>query len=626
MKVINYVHIKNMYAHKDTRIEFSEGKNYIVGPIGSGKTEVLQAIAFALFGTVALRDKATSYKNINVELSFNYKGETFLIVRRINDAAFSILDKNTNTFEEIVNSTSIVNQKIIALLGYNYDIFLLSNFCQQKKLAYFSELTPAKRLQYIDKISGIEEAKELLKYLTLQRKSLKDSINLLKDVTIEPQLSKEIDLTFDYESNIENLNNRLNNVNQLYTEYNKLFTLGSKIIHGPSLSQYSSVEQSLMNLSEEKEQECYRFFETYEILRNELNILTQKIRDLPTIPSKYKDISLEEVNKQIDQYNINIVKEVADSVLIICPSCSSSHYLNKAINASECSPVAVSIKDLHIIKDYLINGYEAIREELERIEKDKEIEYNNLIENTPISILTSFKSVHEFSSKLSRSKNIFQEYLKDMNIYSEKEQERLVFKHQAEVLKEEIDNILATQSEDIRLKDLYIKYNTEKVIYLEQLSLYLQAKDKIDNFNIELKLINNLIKDINDITLNIKNQTIPLINYHASYFLNLITKGKMRSIDITEDYDLIVDGFKISVRSGGQQDLASLAFRLSLSQSIISGMLPLFLADEIDSSGGENDSNDIIDALDTISNNGFQIIMVTHKDTSNIENVNIIQL
>ena len=126
--------------------------------------------------------------------------------------------------------------------------------------------------------------------------------------------------------------------------------------------------------------------------------------------------------------------------------------------------------------------------------------------------------------------------------------------------------------------------------------------------------------------MEIKKQTIPLINYHASSFLNLLTKGKMNSIEITDDYDLIVDGYTINVRSGGETDLASLAYRLSLSQSIITGMLNLFIADEIDSSGGENDSNDIIEALDIISDKGFQIIMVTHKDTTNLENVNIIQL
>lgn len=626
MKVINYVTIKNMYAHKNTTINFTEGKNYIVGPIGSGKTEVLQAIAFSFFGTTALRDKASSYKDIEVELNFNYKNEVFLIKRKINDASFLILNKDTNQYEEIVNSTSIVNQKIVSLFGYNYDIFLLSNFCQQKKLAYFSELTPAKRLQYIDKISGIEEAKDLLKYLTNKRKKLKDNINLLKDVTVEPKLSEGIDLSFDYASNIDVLNSRLNNVNSLYNEYNKLFSLSLNNLTTPSLSLFNPLEQSLMNLSEEDEFLCLSFFEHLANLKNELNILDQKIRDIPSIPSKYKNISLDEVNNYIDLYNISIVKDVANDLSVVCPTCSTQHNLNSILDAPVLSSVPFNIKDLHNIKDYITNNYKAIKEELEGIQTIKETQYNDLLNNSPVVQLSSFKNSTEFKSKLSYLKSRYALYLLQKEEYEEKEKECLIYKQQAETLKEEIDQIISSQSSDLELKDLYIKQDTEKQIYIERLDLYLQAKDKIDNFNIELKLINNLIKEINDITSLIKNQTIPLINYHASYFLNLITKGKMRSIDITEDYELIVDGFKISVRSGGQQDLASLAFRLSLSQSVINGMLPLFLADEVDSSGGEDTSNDIVEALDVISDKGFQIIMVTHKETTNTENINIIQL
>ena len=77
MKVLNYIHLKNMFVHKDKRIEFEAGKNYIVGSIGTGKTLITESIAFALFGTVALRGKATSYKDTEVELSFNYNEETF---------------------------------------------------------------------------------------------------------------------------------------------------------------------------------------------------------------------------------------------------------------------------------------------------------------------------------------------------------------------------------------------------------------------------------------------------------------------------------------------------------------------------------------------------------------------
>ena len=100
----------------------------------------------------------------------------------------------------------------------------------------------------------------------------------------------------------------------------------------------------------------------------------------------------------------------------------------------------------------------------------------------------------------------------------------------------------------------------------------------------------------------------------------------MTDIKITENYDLIVDGFQINLRSGAQKDLSSLAFRLSLGQSIILGMLPLFIGDEIDASSPTEVANDITSALETMSDNGYQILMITHKDISNLENCNIIDL
>ena len=135
-----------------------------------------------------------------------------------------------------------------------------------------------------------------------------------------------------------------------------------------------------------------------------------------------------------------------------------------------------------------------------------------------------------------------------------------------------------------------------------------------------------MIKEINEITSNIKLETIPLINHHASSYLNTMTKGVMTDIKITENYDLIVDGFQINLRSGAQKDLSSLAFRLSLGQSIILGMLPLFIGDEIDASSPTEVANDITSALETMSDNGYQILMITHKDISNLENCNIIDL
>ena len=577
------------------------------------------------FGVSALRDKATAYKDIYVELSFNYRDEFFLIKRKINDATLLMKDQNTDSFEEVVNSTSAVNQMIISMLGYNYDIFLLSNFCQQKKLAYFSELTPAKRLQYIDKISGIEEAKDFFKYLTGLRKELRSNIALLKDVTIEPELPANVDLEFDYENHIKALNQKLNGINVLYNRFNDI---NNSIITNNTypINPLTEHQEVYINVSQKTLNSYIEYLASLEKAQNDIYSTKDALDALPRLHKNLRHLTLEQIEEYINIATLNSIKETSQNLNVICPTCNTKHNLNTLLDASHCSPVEYKLSDLYFVQNYIKESYDEKREELSNSLVLKEKILESLITTEPVKGLSSIKSRIELTNLIANLNKKYSKYLDDKQKYEEIETLNKIKLDQAQQLKKEIDDLMASQAADIELKDSYIKSLTERTIFKERLDLYLQAKSKLETFNMELDVVSSSMKDVTAITNNIKNQTIPLINYHASKFLNLISNGSLQSIEITEDYDLIVDGHKISVKSGGQQDLASLAFRLSLSQSIIQGLLPLFLADEIDSAGGENDATDIVQALDTISNNGFQLIIVTHKNTDNLENVNIIQL
>jgi DNA repair exonuclease SbcCD ATPase subunit len=48
---IKRVTLQNWRSHKDTKLDFSKGTNMLVGIMGSGKSSVLEAICFALYGT-----------------------------------------------------------------------------------------------------------------------------------------------------------------------------------------------------------------------------------------------------------------------------------------------------------------------------------------------------------------------------------------------------------------------------------------------------------------------------------------------------------------------------------------------------------------------------------------------
>ena len=618
MKVIDYIHIKNTFGHKDSKIEFKEGRNYLVGKIGSGKSVVLECIAFAYFGSVALRDTSSAYKDIYVELQFNYQNNVFKLIRKINDASLSIFDESSNSFSEIANSTSVVNQKIVNLFGYNYDIFLLSNFCKQKKLSHFSEMTPAKRLQYIDKISGLEESKELLTWLNSKRKNLKERIVDFEKIVVTPTLPKDVDLDFDYDSNIELLNDRLQQLYQLYIEINNVII---PHVQKPSLN-LSVLESNLSKIQKEDLTLIFDNLKSINTLEVQIDSVINEVNKLPRLSVNQRLYSLEEASTLLEQDKYKNILE--SDVNLTCPSCHHEGLANIFVTAPISPSQGVSYLDLVTIVKYHSEGYDAIREQLSRdldsLESHKNIILKSLPDFViPLSIQSLTDSVEYLDVKLKSHDEAVLKYQEDLELFQKQTQLKTDLEEQAE-------NLVSTQNEDIKLKDDFKRLSYLKIQYIQQLELYNQVSNKLAELYVEFELIVNLIKDVVELSSNIKNQTIPLINYHASKNLKLISKGSMSKIEITPNYDLIIDGSRVGVKSGGQQDLASLAFRLSLSKSIVTGMLPLFLADEVDSAGGEGDSDDIIEAINEISYNGFQIIMSTHKNINNLENINIIRL
>lgn len=603
---IDYIRIKNSFAHKDTTIKFESGCNYIIGNYGSGKSELLELIGFAFFGVVALRGKSTTYPNLEVTLQFNYVNTKYKIIRTVKDGSI-IVDNSIKA-----NTTTGLNNFIINLLGYDYSIYTLSNYCQQGKLQYFSELTAAKRAQYIDKLNGIEDAKDFSNYLKAVRKDLKTSLEAHKSF-LRPPEDVDIDLDVDYEEELKSLPETSDTITKLTQQVKELSLSFTSVPSTPVMP-----STSLLDL-EDYDNIVSRFKE-YISIEDNIFKLQKEIQDIRSQFSR-KVISS---SLNLESAKLDLLSSLKNSLVPVdlsCPSCSTS--FNTSIFKSE-----------HFVSQYTITELESIIQWL-----SPDIQDRLLSLNSDISVLErSLKEldVEEYCDKYTTVDNLNRSYNKqkvDLENYNntllsikEINEHNTSIQNTIDEVNRNISESIALQKDTVDKQKYYLRCKSEKDVYLRMLSIYTKALVTSTDIQSKMDIIDLLLDRINSIVEDIQKESLPAISKTASIYLERLTRGVLHKIEVTDTYEIIVDGSPINVRSGAQKDLSSLAFRLSLGQSIVHGILPLFIGDEIDAASTPEVSAYIRKALQELSLDGTQIIIVTHKDTTNYDNCNIIDL
>ncbi len=162
---IKRVTLQNWRSHKDTKLDFSKGTNMLVGIMGSGKSSVLEAICFALYGTFpALARKrvklgqivteGTNGADCRAEIVFEKDGKEYTLARTISDGKGDAeLREGTRMIE---TKSEAVTRMVEHILGVNYDLFSKAIYSEQNSLDYFLSLNPGDRKKQIDDLIGID--------------------------------------------------------------------------------------------------------------------------------------------------------------------------------------------------------------------------------------------------------------------------------------------------------------------------------------------------------------------------------------------------------------------------------------------------------------------------------------
>ena len=157
---LNQLHLRNFRQHADTAIDFHTGLTGIIGPNGSGKTTILEAIAWALYGMPAARGtregirslRAPARAAVRVDLDFDLAGHRYHVSRSLTSAELYL----DGASAPIANTISGVTDLIRRRMGMSQQEFFHTYFTGQKELSVMASMGPAERAQFLSRVLGYE--------------------------------------------------------------------------------------------------------------------------------------------------------------------------------------------------------------------------------------------------------------------------------------------------------------------------------------------------------------------------------------------------------------------------------------------------------------------------------------
>ena len=157
---LNSLRLHNFRQHADSHITFDGGLTGIIGSNGSGKTTILEAIAWALYGQDAARGKKETIRwmragagaKVKVELDFELGGHRYRVERGLTQAELYLDGSDT----PIANSLTGVSEMLRRRLGMSREEFFNTYFTGQKELDVMAAMAPSERAQFLSRVLGYE--------------------------------------------------------------------------------------------------------------------------------------------------------------------------------------------------------------------------------------------------------------------------------------------------------------------------------------------------------------------------------------------------------------------------------------------------------------------------------------
>jgi exonuclease SbcC len=166
--VITRVRLRNFTCHSNTDLQLPEGLLVFIGRNGAGKSSVVDAITYALYGehsrdenTNLVRDGSTGGA---VELEFSFNGRLYRVVREFDSVGKLIHSFMTEDGKPVVvgerKKEESVTSRITSLFGLNYERMRSAVIIQQGELDKILESQSKTLKELFDELLGLSKLDE----------------------------------------------------------------------------------------------------------------------------------------------------------------------------------------------------------------------------------------------------------------------------------------------------------------------------------------------------------------------------------------------------------------------------------------------------------------------------------
>jgi len=658
--LIKKLKIKNIRSYKSAEIVFPEGSTLLMGDIGSGKTSVLLAIEFALFGLQPGQKGGSLLRNNEdegyVTLEFEIDGINVIIERALKRSGKSITQSDisiTINNERTEGSVTEIKNKILSLLGYppefikkTNDLYKFTVYTPQEEMKQIILEPSDVRLNTLRHVFGIDKYKRIEENLDILTSRIRQEIRT-KEIEVgnleEKKLSikEKRELVEKQQVKLSEIEKELKTIESLKQQkQSELEGVLKKINEKNKLE--AELGKSEMALTNKKEM--------ISTIEREIAVLNEQLKVLSTI--KFEERALESVKLKLKTKE-QILKELNEQYISFLTTIQSEEakikeldHLREKISALEKCPTCLQVVNADYKKNIIAKAEEELKiigKKILEIKKNKE-EINKEIEQTKNEI----DSLRHSLSELEILKVKLESLKEKEKRISELEKQKATLSKDIAMIKDYIENISSKIKELDAYSSVYEQRNREmNEIINKENSIRIrkaEANKEIQFLETQIKTLEEEIRKIEETAkmLNymkelefwLNNKFIELVLYteknvmlklreefselFSDWFSILVPEGISARLDesfspILERGDYELD---YSYLSGGERTAVALAYRLALNQ-VINSLLSriktrdLVILDEPTDGFSESQLDKIRDVLNQLKVR--QLILVSHE-------------